>query len=192
MLSLSTFAEGAGGLLFGFVQPAWNPSLMPKVPGTVPDFEYMGGYGYGVTRDGIIIGGFGLSFLDYNVADANASSQLRHFAGGVGGIVVGSRVFGGESAHLDLASRLGVGGMALWTGSNTSTPGSLSDSNTGYMMAYAEPYVELGVGLTSWMHLSATLGYPILGNLIPGKPMTDVSYFSPTIGATLTFGSFRR
>jgi hypothetical protein len=188
----SAFAEGAGGLLFGLVQPKWNPSFMPAVPDTLPDFEYMGGFGYGVTRDGTIIGGFGLAFLDYEIYDPRnwrSSSQVpMHVAGGAGGLIVGSRVFGSASSHLDIAARLGMGGLGLAT-KDLSAYSSRYEPR-GYAIVYAEPYVELGLGLTRWMHVSATFGYPYIGNLLPGKPLSALAYYTPTIGATVTFGSF--
>ena len=186
------FAEGAGGLLFGLAQPSWNPGFMPAVPSDMPTFEYMGGYGYGVTRDGTIIGGFGLAFLDCDIYGAegwSSSSRIpAHVAGGAGGLVVGSRITGSRFSHLDIAARLGLGGMGLAT-KDLSTADS-SYSAEGFAIVYAEPYVELGLGLTPWMQLSATLSYSFIGNLIPGKPMSEVAYHTPVIGATVTFGDF--
>ncbi len=184
-------AAGAGGLLFGMVEPDWNPSFLPSAQ--TPQMEFMGGFGYGVTRDGLIFGGFGLAFLDYDLI-GDYQDAAYHVAGGVGGMIVGSRVIGTRSLHLDVAARLGLGGMAK----GTRTPYTV-DSVTyywfvskGWALVYAEPYIELGLGLTPWMHLGATLSYPILGNFIPGKPFTDICYFTPVLGFTLGFGDFRK
>jgi hypothetical protein len=189
-LGSASFAEGAGGLLFGMVQPGWNPGFMPAVPATQPEFEYMGGYGYGVTRDDLIIGGFGLAMLDYAIFDsASYQAADRHIAGGAGGVILGSRIIGTGFLHLDVAARLGLGGVAEATKSLDN--GLSSFTRKGYAIIYAEPYVELGVGLSRWMHLAATLSYPFIGNFIPGKPFTSFLYYSPVLGVTMTFGDFR-
>ncbi|MDP3177875.1 MAG: hypothetical protein Q8M76_08225, partial [Spirochaetaceae bacterium] len=59
-----------------------------------------------------------------------------------------------------------------------------------YAIAYAEPYAEVGIGLTPWMRLSATLGYQIIGNFVPGMAFTDLLLRSPTLGMTVTWGRF--
>jgi hypothetical protein len=196
-LTGGAFAKGAGGILMGMVKPEWNPDFMPGVPSSLPDFEYMGGYGYGVARDGAIIGGFGLAFLDYAIYDrenwGETSRTPRHIAGGAGGIVLGSRITGSRMAHLDIAARLGLGGMGLATRrSDYAYNGTVlyKYEAKGYAVVYAEPYAELGLGLSPWMQLSATLSYPFIGNLAPGKPFGDVRYYTPTVGVTVTFGAF--
>jgi len=192
LAALPASAAGAGGLLLGQVEPAWNPSWMPAVPDSARDLEYLGGFGYGVDADGMITGGFGLAFLDYESFDPaswdSAGAAPRHLAGGVGGMVLGSRFFGGREAHLDLAARLGVGGVGI--SDRTGSAGAWSYVSTGYAIAYAEPYLELGLGLAPWLQLSATLGYHIMGNFLPGKAFSDFVYYAPTIGLTFGFGSF--
>jgi len=180
--ALPLAAEGAGGLLFQVVKPAWNPAFLGGE--TMPyDLEFMGGYGYGVTEEGMVIGGFGMGFFDTNLVSYDYDRLNPHLAGGVGGVILGSRVIGTRSAHLDLDCRLGLGGVGSWGG----TAGA-----RGYAICYAEPYAELGLGLTPWMHLSATLGYTVMGNLIPGRFFSDLFDHSPTLGFTLSFGDFRR
>jgi hypothetical protein len=187
-----SFAAGAGGLLFGLAEPSWNPSFMPSIPDSFKGLEYFGGYGYGVDSSDRISGGFGLAFLDYESMDAanrgSAGSVPGYFVGGAGGLIVGSRLIGGRALHLDLAARLGLGGVGVST--RTGSAGTWSYSDTGYAIAYAEPYAELGLGLSPWMQVSATLGYPFIGNLAPGKPFADFVYWAPTFGVTVTFGSF--
>ncbi len=182
-------AEGFGGLLFGLSQPAWNPSFLPAVPSGMPDFEYMGGYGGGITPDGLIVGGFGLAILDYAIYDqanwGSGSQVQRHMAGGVGGLIVGSRIIATRFAHLDLAARLGLGGMGVADMGASHEYGSV-----GYALAYAEPYLELGLGLLPWMRLNAELGYPIFGNLIPGRPFGDLRYNTPVLALGVSFGSY--
>jgi hypothetical protein len=172
MISLAFLAsaEGAGGVLFGMVKPAWNPSFMPDTRMPV-DLEYFGGYGYGVGEQGNIVGGFGMAFLD---------STGDRMAGGAGGMIAGYRLVGERFIHLDLAARLGLGGMGSDGGSGWE----------GHAIIYAEPVAELGIGLTPWMRVSATLGYQFIGSFAPGKLFSDVVLRSPTIGFTVTWGDF--
>lgn len=185
ILAGAASAEGAGGTFFQIVKPDWNPSFLPgaQMPYAI---DYFGGYGYGVTNDGAIIGGFGIGFLDSGTMGIDPSwSSKHHIAGGVGGVLVGARLVGTRFMHLDLASRLGLGG--LWYYNPTGTW-----RNNGYAIVYAEPYAELGVGFTSWMHLSVTLGYTVMANIVPGLAFEDFVNNSPTLGFTLTFGNFER
>lgn len=148
------------------------------------DLEYVGGYGYGVAGEGLVIGGFGLGFFDANTVSYDYSADRDHLAGGVGGVILGTRVLGTRFVHLDLDCRLGLGGAGYW--------GPSAPEGEGYAICYAEPYAELGLGLTPWMHLSATLGYAMMGNLIPGKFLSDLLNYCPTLGFTMSFGEFRR
>lgn len=63
---------------------------------------------------------------------------------------------------------------------------------SGYAMLYAEPYIELGIGLTPWMHVSVTVGYCLMGNFIPGWPFEAVFYHAPDLGLSVSFGNFDR
>lgn len=183
-------ATGAGGLLFGLAEPGLNPDFMPGTPADLPELEFMGGFGYGVDHDGFIVGGFGLAFLDDTIYDAaywdadGPDAVPVHAAGGVGGMVLGSRVVGWSRFHLDLALRAGLGGLGI----KRLEGGAYAPE--GYFIGYLEPYVEAGIGLVSWLHLGATLSYPIIANLIPGRPGSDLLWYSPSLGITVSFGEF--
>jgi hypothetical protein len=163
-------AQGAGGVLFGMAKPDWNPSFIPE-PRMPVDMEYFGGYGYGVGEQGNIAGGFGLAFMD------SAGAGL---AGGAGGMIVGYRLAGERFIHLDLIARLGLGGMGADSVSGW----------TGHAIIYAEPLAELGIALTPWMRLSATLGYQFIGNFAPGKLFSEVLLRSPTLGFAISWGDY--
>ena len=163
-------AQGAGGVLFGAAKPDWNPSFLPEARMPV-DLEYFGGYGYGVSGEGNIIGGFGLAFMDA------AGDRL---AGGAGGMVVGYRLVKETFVHLDLSARLGLGGMGEDTGNGWE----------GHAVFYAEPLAELGLALTPWMRLSATLGYQLIGSFAPGRLFSGVLMRSPTVGFAVTWGDY--
>jgi hypothetical protein len=165
------FSEGAGGMLYGTSRRDWNPNFMPSSP-LACDIGYFGGYGYGVDHEGTITGGFGLAL-------SNFGSGSPSIQGGLGGLIVGQRVIGLRLVHLDADLRFGAGGLSY-------------NNSKGYFVAYAEPYLELGIGLTPWLHLSATAGYQFIGNLMGGKVFESFTYWSPTFGMTIGFGSFSR
>jgi hypothetical protein len=174
LLALASLAsaEGAGGVVFGIAKPGWNPSFMPEARMPV-DLEYFGGFGYGVSEEGNIVGGFGIAFMD---------AAGDRTAGGAGGMVVGHRLVQEAFVHLDLSARLGLGGMGEDVGGGWE----------GHAIVYAEPLAELGIALTPWMRLSATLGYQFIGNFAPGKLFSEVLLRSPTVGLTVSWGDYFR
>jgi hypothetical protein len=179
--SLGTAAAdpgGAGGLLFGLQRPDWNPPFMPEAA-TPMNLEFLGGYGYGVDREGVIVGGFGMAMLDAGILEGSGSSADRA-AGGIGGMIIGQRIVDERRLHLDLAARLGLGGTGLRTNGRWK----------GYALAYAEPYLELGLGLTPWMRVTASVGYQVLGNFAPGRLFKDFFMRTPTMGFSIAWGRF--
>jgi hypothetical protein len=176
--ALTASAEGAGGILAGIVKPAWNPSFLPEA--LMPfDLEYVGGFGYGLTRDGGIVGGFGMAILDSSLLGSEPSSDMQ-LAGGIGGMVVGRRLLASRGLHLDLMGRLGLGGIALREGVDWG----------GYAVFFVEPYLDLGIGLTPWMRLSANVGYQMIGNFAPGKLAEELLLRTPSLGFTITWGEY--
>jgi hypothetical protein len=170
---------GAGGPSFGTTMPEWNPDFMPAAAGA--RLLRIGAIGYGVSADGTIIGGFGYGLIDAGLLDESPyqrpdpSSSL--LAGGVGGLVSGYRLGAGDFAHLDLAAKLGAGGMS-------------SGRLRGWAVLYAEPYAELGLRFAPWMRLTASVGYMFMASMIPGTPFEDLVLRSPTLDVGLAFGSF--
>jgi len=171
-------------MFFQVVRPEWNPDFLPEA--RMPyKLEYFGGYGYGVSYDGVIVGGFGFSFMDSGLMSPGVDAGKKHLAGGVGGLIMGARIVGASVIHLDVAARLGAGGI------DYHDPDA-SFQDMGYAILYAEPYAELGIGFAPWMHLSATVGYAFMANFVPGEAFSDFINSSPTLGFTLSFGSFER
>jgi hypothetical protein len=184
LLAIPLSAEGAGGMFFQVVRPEWNPDFLPGA--RMPyNLEYFGGYGYGVSQDGVIVGGFGCGFVDSGLLSPVPDTGEKHLAGGVGGMIMGARIVGASVIHLDLAARLGAGGIGYHDP-------SAGFQDMGYAILYAEPYAELGIGFAPWMHLSATGGYALMANFVPGEAFSDFINSSPTFGFTLSFGSFER
>jgi hypothetical protein len=170
---------GAGGPTIGATMPAWNPDFLPAVKGG--RLLRMGAIGYGVSGDGTIFGGFGYGLFDAKLLDdpyagrLDPSSNLS--SGGVGGVISGYRLGSGDIAHLDLAVKLGAGGIS-------------STRLRGWAVLYAEPYAELGLRVTPWMRLTASAGYMLMANLVPGTPFEELVLRAPTLDFGLSFGSF--
>jgi hypothetical protein len=180
-LASIAFADsgGAGSPFIGMTMPEWNPDFMPAA--SEARLLRIGASGYGVSRDGSIFGGFGFALLDAEYLDMTfedrADPDFAPYAGGVGGLVSGHRLGSGDFAHLDLAARLGAGGMS-------------SGRMRGWAVLYAEPYAELGLRFTPWMRLTASVGYMFMANLAPGTPFEDLILRSPTLAFGVAFGSF--
>ncbi|MEI6877171.1 MAG: hypothetical protein WCL50_18820 [Spirochaetota bacterium] len=172
-----TFAAGAGGVMFGLQRPDFAPSFLPS-EGAEMGIEHSGGYGYGVDRHGFIVGGFGMGFLDQGLL-GDPSPSAVNLAGGIGGMIIGQRVLNGGRVDLDVALRLGLGGI-----------GEKSEKWRGWALAYAEPYAELLVAITPWMALSAQAGYRFMGNFAPGLAFQKVFLRSPVLTFCVSWGSF--
>ncbi len=161
----SAFARGAGGVTGGYQY--FDPAVASG------DFleRFVGGFGYGVDRDGRRFGGFGLGFY--------SETDPERFAGGVGGIITGQEV---RLGNVTLAATLwaGVGGM--------SSPAF--GMEPGYMIGFAELDLEAGVAIFRWFQVSVYGGMQVMGNLTPGRPFTDALYYSPVIGIRTAWGSF--
>ena len=187
MLSLSGLAfagGGAAGPLFGLSEPGWAPSLGPIALGsTAWNQGYVGWYNYTVDNDGFIEGKFGLAFVDSRLFSADTASSGA--LGGVVGLVVGDRVIGKDWMHLDAGLRLGLG--ACYSGDATA---SSPWPSPAYMIAYIEPNLELGFGIFPWLHAAVTLGYQVIGNCFPGAFFDSLFSRTPTLGFTITFGSY--
>jgi hypothetical protein len=169
---------GAGGTLYGYTKPDWNPTFMPRI--LEPTNLYtMGGFGYGVDRDGVIRGGFGFAVLDEGYLNSGVKVS-DGFAGGFGGALLGQRIIDVEFLNLDVVLRLGAGGFAYIE----------NEAWRGYSGVYGEAAAELGLVVFPWMRVSAFLGYRAFANLIPGNPFQDLVRYSPTFGATISWGKF--
>jgi hypothetical protein len=161
----SAFAGGAGGLTTGYQY--FDPSVASG------DYQerFAGGFGYGVTRDGRRIGGFGLAFYSEN--------DPGRLAGGVGGLITGQEI---RLGNVTLAANLwtGIGGLGT----------RVLGLEPGYLIGFAELNLEAGVAIFRWFQVSAYAGMQVMGNLTPGRPFTQAVYYSPVLGLRTAWGSF--
>jgi hypothetical protein len=166
LLPLASFARGAGGVTFGtqvFSLGAANPDL---------GLMSLGGFGYGVSRWGQRIGGFGQAFLGF-------PRPGSYTACGVGGLLAGQELRAGPVV-VGLNLLLGAGGM----GSSFFPPYG------GYAIGFGEVTLDAGIALAPWMLVSAYGGMQAMTNLIPGRPFSNVVIYSPVAGVRLSWGWF--
>ena len=121
---------GGGGMLFGY-QTSTYPFLN-KYPVTNNSLElvYYGGYGYGVSWDGTITGGFGCVIMD-----VAGDSEI---AGGFGGFIAGYR-FLDSPLNLSIVSWTGLGGI--------STGVLLADGYEGFFGLLQVKFFVVGCGI---------------------------------------------
>jgi len=134
---------------------------------------YYGGFGYGVSWDRKIVGGFG-----YAIMDVAGESKI---AGGFAGFIGGFRLLD-RPVNISIVSWTGLGGL--------STGILPADGIRGFFGVLQEVTVELGFPVISWFMPTLFAGYQIAGNLIPGVPFDDFFSYTPVIGFRFQWGSF--
>ena len=143
----------------------------------------VGGFGYGVGRDGFKTGGFGIGFWDTGI-DATVPAvggNVQSISGGFGGILSGTQHRFGPVVFA-LNTRVAAGGVAAKV-----QPESGKAYNGGSFALLAGADIELGVTFTRWMLVSGFVG--VTGGVGFGSP-DPVFVAVPTIGARITWGSF--
>ena len=164
---------GGGGMLIGY-QTSTYPFL-EKYPVASNSLEliYYGGFGYGVSWDGTITGGFG-----YAIMDVAGDSEI---AGGFGGFITGYRLLE-KPVNLSIVSWTGLGGI--------STGILPAFGHEGFFGLLQEVTLELGFPIIRWFMPTVFAGYQIAGNLIPGVPFEAFFSYTPVVGFRLQWGSF--
>lgn len=160
---LAAFAAGgAGGVGFGvqyFDREMSSANLL---------LQYATGYGYGVSREGERIGGFGTGFY----------SDDGKAAGGVGGIIIGHEWKGGPF----------TAALTFWGGIGAAS------RNVGIaapsVILFGEADAELGIRLVRWMQLTMYVGMQGWG-----RPFHQVFYdtaglYTPVYGFRIGWGAF--
>jgi hypothetical protein len=158
-------AGGAGGLTWG--QQYFDSQLSNlDSQGTLS-----GGYGYGVTRTGQRIGGFGLA--------VRSSASNGALDGGFGGLILGQEAHAGPFL---LAVNLwtGVGGLSA----DPAIPAGRS------LALFEELDFELGLGFISWMEVTGYAGMQAIVRVGAGRPLFSDVMYTPVLGVRVAWGSF--
>jgi hypothetical protein len=184
------FAGGGGGLeymtntgpdvlSFSGV-PSWF--LASPSTGTV---NGVSGFGYGVTRGGFKIGGFGTFFAagPFDFPVPWASTVYTNAIGGFGGIITGGYGRLGPFA-LSLNLRLGSGGF--WVSGTSSSHGSPMPSWSGSGAAFGALDLEAGVVVVPAMMVSVYAGVSGFVSF----PYMIIPAAAPTMGVRMTWGRF--
>jgi hypothetical protein len=160
--------DGAGGVTHGFqywdLDCGWYSADVQEIT--------IGGFGYGVSRRGERIGGFGLAFFSADPAVV--------FEGGVGGLINGRQFSIGPLTAAAVA----------WTGI-----GCLKTDVVGmagsWITLFLEADAEVGWALTPWMQLTCYGGVQLLANFEPHHPFDEnMLFYTPVVGARIAWGSF--
>jgi hypothetical protein len=155
-------AGGAGGIGFGVQH------FDPEYSSANLFLQYATGYGYGVSREGERIGGFGTGFYSDN----------GQAAGGVGGIIVGHEWKGGPFT----AALTFWGGIGVATRKVSTTPPAV--------VLFGEADAELGIRLVRWMQLTAYVGMQGWGRPFHQIFFDGAGLYTPVYGFRIGWGSF--
>ncbi len=174
LASVAANSGGGGGMLVGYQTSSYPFLEAYPVTNNSFDLIYYGGFGYGVSYDGAIAGGFGFAIMDV--------SGQSEIAGGFGGFISGLRLIE-RPINLSIVSWTGIGGIS--TGIYSAT------GDEGFMGLLQEVTLEIGFPLLRWFMPTIYTGYQIAGNLIPGVPFRDFFSYTPVLGLRIQWGSFR-
>ncbi len=172
IFGISVFAGGAGGLLFG------APLNVDFLGGNTygGSYSYFGGWGYGVTNDNYIIGGFGFSIRE----NGYPVDSLEGLTGGVGGLISGYQLASNQLFFSNILIYSGLGGV---------TKDVLNTPEDGYLVVFAEISLEIGFKITPWFYISGYAGYQGFGNLLPGNILKEFTLRSPVYGVRISWGA---
>jgi hypothetical protein len=158
-------------------------TLMPLPTGSTVGLT---GFGYGVTRGGWKIGGFGTFFYTgaLSVPLPALGGTLTGAVGGFGGVISGGQGRLGPLVYA-LNMRLGAGGMGisyLWT---AAVPSPVPVTG-GTFALFGSLDAELGLIVVPAMLVSAYAGVQALVTL----PIVVIPLAVPTVGIRVTWGRF--
>lgn len=169
------FADGVGGAYWGSQKTTypWESQDDPVFGSTADRLDYVGGMGYGISRDGRIAGGFGLGFTERDM------EEDQGLAGGFGGVISGYRIFQHPLNVLTLIYA-GVGGVS----DETSEDPRLRD---GSFAVYGEATIEASLPLI-FFHPTLYAGYQVIASVGEGGVGDAFLSYSPTVGVRILWG----
>ena len=177
LLFVTTFVTaaggGGGGMSIGYQTSTYPFLERYPVTGNNMGLVYYGGFGYGVSWNRNIVGGFG-----YAIMDVAGDSEI---AGGFGGFIGGFRLLD-RPINISIISWTGFGGM--------STGFMLAAGYKGFFGIFEEVTLEIGIPIIRWFMPTIYAGYQVAGNLIPGAPFEVFFSYTPVIGFRFQWGSF--
>ncbi len=168
------FADGVGGAFWGGQHNAypWESEDSPIFSTTRDELDYVGGMGYGISRDGTVAGGFGVG---YSASDEDGGGV----SGGFGGFITGHRIVDRPVNLLGLLY-VGVGGIR---DSRTLE----SEARGGVFAVLVEGNLELSVPLM-FFHPTFYAGYQVIASVGDGGLGEQFLSYSPTLGFRMLFG----
>jgi hypothetical protein len=164
-------ADGAGGFYSGYQVSSYPFIETTGFENNSMGLYYSGGFGYGISRNNIISGGFGYTLY----GDADESTPI----GGFGGVINGIR-FLSFPINISLMSWTGFGGIT-----NLS-----SEKDEGSFAISEEITLEVGFPLFRWFAPSIYAGYQVIGSLGSGEPFDEFLSYTSVIGFRFQWGKF--
>ncbi len=166
---------GVGGAFWGSQRLAypWEEDSDPYFGATDHQLDYVGGMGYGISRDGHVAGGFGVGFSEHSDGEDGLS-------GGFGGVISGRRIIDWPINVLWLIYA-GVGGVS----DPRSTNKALQD---GVFAVMGETTLEASLPML-FFHPTIYVGYQAIASVGRGDIGEVFLSYAPTIGFRLLWGS---
>jgi hypothetical protein len=173
IISAPVWAGGGGGMLLGYQTSRYPFLAQYEVANNSLDLLYYGGYGYGVSWQGSIAGGFGFAIMDV--------SGASKIAGGFGGFMAGIELID-RPVNLSLVSWTGFGGLSTGIYS--------ADGHDGFFAILEEITLEVGFPIVRWFMPTVYVGYQVAGNVIPGVPFSSFLSYTPVVGFRMQWGNY--
>lgn len=168
-------ADGVGGAYWGSQQTTypWESQDNPVFGSTADRLDYVGGMGYGISRNDQVAGGFGVGFTERDMEDNQG------LVGGFGGVISGYRIFQHPFNVLALVYA-GVGGVS----DETSEDSRLRD---GSFALYGEATLEASFPMI-FFHPTLYAGYQVIASVGEGGVGDAFLSYSPTVGVRILWG----
>ncbi len=174
MLSISLmFADGAGGFYSGYQVSSFPFMDGDSFGNNNMGLYYSGGFGYGVSWNNVITGGFGYAIY--------ASEDENTPIGGFGGVINGIRLLR-YPINISLMSWTGFGGI--------STSSSDGGGNGKSFAISEELTLEVGFPLFRWFSPTIYAGYQVIGSLGSGEPFEEFLSYTSVVGFRFQWGKF--
>ena len=170
LIDLPLTAEGAGGV-------ETRQILGSDFSSAAPPLTTIGGYGYGVTEDGTMIGGWGMAVLSKSVL---TSPKGTGYAAGYGGVLQGWQHRWGFIVG-NATTRVGFGGVDEAAG-----PGDDGSAAGFSMLEMAEAH--LGILIFPWFDIGVTGG--VVGTLTFTAADPFRIGYAPMVGIRIGWGAY--
>ncbi len=156
-----------------FGGPIWEMGLNDKIQTSY-------GGGGGLVINNFFVGGYGLATLDLEDLIINGDPQVIKLAHG--GFWLGATYKPYKLLHLYGTTRIGWGALDI-----KESTSSISELDRVFVLT---PEVGAELNITTWMHLTGTLGYRYLSGTNPDNSYSGSDFSGAIASISLRFGWF--